>query len=143
MGLFDVITRSLEQAVREAAARQRAAAGGFAPPPLPGTPQRPNAGTMPPMPAQQAVQRGHPSDPNRRAGNKGSKSQRKRNHAQRKSQADASAETVAPVPDRMPTAPVASATAAALSDWAEPRTLRSQFILTEILKPPLSLRKGV
>ena len=34
-----------------------------------------------------------------------------------------------------------SANAAALSRWMTPRTLRSQFILTEILQPPLALRE--
>jgi len=33
------------------------------------------------------------------------------------------------------------ADAAALSRWLTPRTLRSQFILTEILQPPLALRE--
>lgn len=37
----------------------------------------------------------------------------------------------------------ATAKAATISRWAQPRTLRSQFILTEVLKPPLSLRKPV
>jgi hypothetical protein len=31
-------------------------------------------------------------------------------------------------------------TASAIAQWARPRTLKSQFILTEILKPPLSMR---
>jgi hypothetical protein len=31
-------------------------------------------------------------------------------------------------------------TAGAIAQWARPRTLKSQFILTEILKPPLSMR---
>jgi hypothetical protein len=37
-------------------------------------------------------------------------------------------------------APTAGADAAALSRWLNARTLRSQFILTEILQPPLALR---
>lgn len=36
--------------------------------------------------------------------------------------------------------PVASATAIALHAWLRPATLRQQFILTEILQPPLALR---
>jgi len=38
-------------------------------------------------------------------------------------------------------APAATANAAALSRWLTPETLRSQFILTEILQPPLALRE--
>ena len=34
----------------------------------------------------------------------------------------------------------ASATAATIAGWAKPTTLRSQFVLTEVLKQPLSLR---
>jgi hypothetical protein len=34
-----------------------------------------------------------------------------------------------------------SAKAAAINRWANPRTLRSQFILTEVLKPPLAMRE--
>ena len=34
-------------------------------------------------------------------------------------------------------------TAGAIAQWARPKTLRSQFILTEILKPPLSIRGQV
>ena len=38
-------------------------------------------------------------------------------------------------------APASSANAAALSRWLTPRTMRSQFILTEVLQPPLALRE--
>ncbi len=34
-----------------------------------------------------------------------------------------------------------SADARTIAKWAKPATLRSQFILTEILKPPLSMRR--
>lgn len=44
----------------------------------------------------------------------------------------------APAPARGQSAPVA--TARSLAQWMRPETLRSQFILTEILKPPLALR---
>jgi hypothetical protein len=40
-----------------------------------------------------------------------------------------------------PAATSSSANAAALSRWLTPKTLRSQFILTEILQPPLALRE--
>jgi len=36
---------------------------------------------------------------------------------------------------------VAPANAASIGSWARPATLRSQFVLTEILKPPLSMRE--
>ena len=44
----------------------------------------------------------------------------------------------APSPQRKPIVPV---TAANLSRWLRPDTLRQQFILTEILQPPLALRE--
>ena len=46
-------------------------------------------------------------------------------------------EPAAPSPQRKPIVPV---TAANLSRWLRPDTLRQQFILTEILQPPLALR---
>jgi len=46
--------------------------------------------------------------------------------------------TPAPAPRRAPR--LASATAPAVAQWMRPETLRSQFILTEVLKPPLALR---
>jgi hypothetical protein len=50
----------------------------------------------------------------------------------------AQAAEVPPLPVARPAQ--ATAKAAALSKWLTPNTLRSQFILTEILQPPLALR---
>jgi hypothetical protein len=37
-------------------------------------------------------------------------------------------------------APPATASASAIRQWLRPATLRSQFILTELLRPPVGLR---
>jgi hypothetical protein len=52
----------------------------------------------------------------------------------------AAAQRTTPAPAPRRTARLASATAPAVAQWMRPETLRSQFILTEILKPPLALR---
>ncbi len=46
---------------------------------------------------------------------------------------------VAPPPPPKPVAP--SADAKLLARWLRPQTLRSQFILTEVFQPPLSMRE--
>jgi len=51
-----------------------------------------------------------------------------------------------PAPPRQPNnaaarpAPVRTATAAALNRWLSPTTMRQQFILTELLQPPITMR---
>lgn len=47
----------------------------------------------------------------------------------------------APISTRPAAREAAAADAAALSRWLTPKTLRSQFILTEILQPPLAFRE--
>ena len=49
-------------------------------------------------------------------------------------------EAAPPVPPRS-TARGSSTTAVALHAWLKPATLRQQFILTEVLQPPLAMRE--
>jgi hypothetical protein len=51
------------------------------------------------------------------------------------------APTAAVSPSRRQTAAAGSATAANVRRWLRPETLRGQFILTEVLQPPLALRE--
>ena len=51
-----------------------------------------------------------------------------------------SARPASPAPAPRRGARLPAATAPAVAQWMRPETLRSQFILTEILKPPLALR---
>jgi hypothetical protein len=50
---------------------------------------------------------------------------------------------ISPVPARAATSAARSgtATAAALNRWLNPRTMRQQFILTELLQPPITMRE--
>jgi hypothetical protein len=53
----------------------------------------------------------------------------------------ASRQVAAPVPAAKTRPAPATAKAASIARWAKPNNLRSQFILTEVLKPPLAMRE--
>lgn len=116
----------------------------------PYVPSQPVHRPMPPRMTQRSVQR--PAQrpvPVRRAPAMNQPAQRKAKKPVRPPEAP-------PVPPAEPVVPIASlaaisnqaagresaaANASALSRWLTPKTLRSQFILTEILQPPLALRE--
>ncbi|QOV91443.1 hypothetical protein [Humisphaera borealis] len=134
--MFDFIVKAIEKATREALERNRLANGG--PPPFD---PRLQAGDVPQrvgetsqrvvLQASEPPARKPPRKP------KKPKSQKPANAPpplrQRVQSQAAAARGDATRP--------ASASAQTIANWAQPRTLRAQFILTEILKPPLSMRE--
>jgi hypothetical protein len=160
----------IEQEMRQRAAQAQAALSqppgaprAYAPPPLPPAPPAPvfaptrsiEGPYVPPRPQQnrqQAPRPVHTQRPAPRPMNRPQVRRQKQQNQPRPAPTMAKAAAALPaappiVARRAETPPVptagrapSGADAAALSRWLNPKTLRSQFILTEILQPPLALR---
>jgi len=139
-GLASAISKGKEEAKRRRA-REMIAAGIATPPPLPANArvqtrqQRPTARIA--TPARQ---------PRRQAPKTARIVQRQQPPTAPFAQAPVVAPTEVPRQPQQPPVvvrrPTTSVTATALNAWLRPATLRQQFILTEVLQPPLALREN-